>query len=241
MLGKIGRHLRGRLVVGIFVIFPVAITYILLRWVFLKTDNLLQPVLIEFIGTEIKGLGLVTLIVIIYILGLIMSLRIGRRIIRTLQAYLINVPVVGSLYGPAKQLVESFSGDSAAGFKRVVVVEYPKVDTWMIGFLTGISNLEPGTTMGIVYLPTAPTPNSGWVAMIPIQQVYDTSMSVSEAMTMVLSGGISSPLEISLTAMDPSEADAFLDEGGRAATQQFNANSGVFNLPGIRSDDNQQP
>ena len=147
---------------------------------------------------EIKGLGLVSLIIIMYFLGLIMSLRIGRRIIRTFQAYLINVPVIGTLYGPAKQLVESFSGDSAAGFKRVVVVEYPKADTWMIGFLTGISEVNPGTTMGVVYLPTAPTPNSGWVAMIPIQQIYDTSMSVSEAMTMVLSGGISSPLELRL-------------------------------------------
>jgi uncharacterized membrane protein len=104
----------------------------------------------------------------------------------------------------------------------------------MIGFLTGISEVNPGTTMGVVYLPTAPTPNSGWVAMIPIQQIYDTSMSVSEAMTMVLSGGISSSLGIALTAMDPSEASAFVEEGGRAATQQFNENSGVFNLPGIR-------
>jgi uncharacterized membrane protein len=233
-MGKIGRHLRGKLIVGLFVAFPIAITYILLRWVFIKTDNILQPFLISALGMEIKGLGLVSLIIIMYFLGLIMSLRIGRRIIRTFQAYLINVPVIGTLYGPAKQLVESFSGDSAAGFKRVVVVEYPKADTWMIGFLTGISEVNPGTTMGVVYLPTAPTPNSGWVAMIPIQQIYDTSMSVSEAMTMVLSGGISSPLGIALTAMDPSEASAFVEEGGRAATQQFNENSGVFNLPGIR-------
>ena len=238
---KIGRHLRGKLIVGLFVAFPIAITYILLRWVFIKTDNILQPFLIPALGMEIKGLGLVSLIIIMYLLGLIMSLRIGRRIIRTFQAYLINVPVIGTLYGPAKQLVESFSGDSAAGFKRVVVVEYPKADTWMIGFLTWNIRGEPGHDYGSRHYllpgttaPTAPTPNSGWVAMIPIQQIYDTSMSVSEAMTMVLSGGISSPLGIALTAMDPSEATAFVEEGGRAATQQFNENSGVFNLPGIR-------
>ena len=70
-------------------------------------------------------------------------------------------------------------------FKRVVVVEYPKQGTWMIGFLTGISNVVPGTTMGVIYLPTAPTPNSGWVAMVPIQNIYDTTMTVREAMSMV--------------------------------------------------------
>ena len=104
----------------------------------------------------------------------------------------------------------------------------------MIGFLTGISEVNPGTTMGVVYLPTAPTPNSGWVAMIPIQQIYDTSMSVSEAMTMVLSGGISSPWELRLRQWTRRRPRLSSRKGAGPATQQFNENSGVFNLPGIR-------
>ncbi len=228
MGSNLGRHLRSRLVLGLLVLIPVVITYVLIRWLFDKADSLLQPVFTESLGREIPGLGLVSLVVVVYVLGLVMSLHIGRRMISTIQGYLLNLPLVGNLYGPAKQLVESFSGESAAGFKRVVVVEYPKQGTWMIGFLTGVSKLVPGTTMGIVYLPTAPTPNSGWVAMIPLQQVFDTTMTVQEAMAMVLSGGISSPPSIDLTEMGDHEA-AVLEE---SAAQQRNVIPTEGGLPG---------
>lgn len=235
---KFGSHIRGTLIVGILILVPIAITYVLIVWVFNSIDGLLQPAIEPVIGREIPGLGLLALILLVYFMGLIWTKRIGRRMIRTLQHYLISVPVIGAVYGPARKLIESFSGDGAAGFKRVVVVEYPKQDTWMIGFLTGITNVAPGTMMGVLYLPTAPTPNSGWVAMIPIQQVYDTTMTVQEAMSMVLSGGISSPLQIDLKPMDPQEAIAFIEQGGVASTTpQVSADSGVFNLPFIRDKD----
>jgi|GEM_PF-409020 uncharacterized membrane protein len=237
---KMGVHIRGTLVVGVLILVPVAITYVLIVWVFNNIDGLLQPVIMRAIDREIPGLGLIALILIVYLLGLVWTKRIGRRMIRTLQHYLVSIPVIGAVYGPARKLIESFSGDGAAGFKRVVVVEYPKQDTWMIGFLTGITNVVPGTMMGVLYLPTAPTPNSGWVAMIPIQQIYDTTMTVQEAMSMVLSGGISSPLQIDLKPMDQQEAIAFIEQGGVApSTPQVSSDSGVFNLPfiGDKNDD----
>ena len=53
-----------------------------------------------------------------------------------------------------------------------------------------------GMSLGVVYIPTAPTPNSGWVAMVPEDDIFDTDLSVQDAMTMVLSGGIASPSSI---------------------------------------------
>ena len=238
---KMGAHIRGTLVVGVLILVPVAITYVLIELVFTNIDGLLQPAIVRAIDIEIPGLGLIALILIVYLLGLVWTKRIGRRMIRTLQHYLVSIPVIGAVYGPARKLIESFSGDGAAGFKRVVVVEYPKQDTWMVGFLTGITNVVPGTMMGVLYLPTAPTPNSGWVAMIPIQQIYDTTMTVQEAMSMVLSGGISSPLQIDLKPMDQKEAIAFIEQGGVAPSiPQVSSDSGVFNLPfiGDKIDDN---
>ena len=136
--------------------------------------------------------------------------------------------------------MDSMRGNSAAGFKRVVIVEFPRQGAWMVGFPTGITTVTPGTTMGVVYLPTAPMPQSGFVNLIPIQEIYDASMTVPEAMQMVLSGGISSPLEIGLKAMDPLEAMEYLDQGGMAGAQQVKPNSGIFNLPflpGARDND----
>ena len=234
-------HVSRSLVAGSFIFLPVAITYVLVRWVFDSIDGLLQPLVHEFLGRTIPGVGLVSLLFILYLLGLIWRKRLGQRVVRTLQQYLLRLPVVGSVYGPMKKLIESLSSDSTAGFKRVVVVEYPKQDTWMIGFLTSVCRVSTGTIMGVVYLPTAPMPNSGWVTMIPIEKVYDTAMSVQDAMSMVLSGGISSPPDIELTAMDARAATELLDLGGAGPQQQVNSEAEVFNLPFMGKQTNEEP
>ena len=232
---KLGGHLRGTLVAGVLILFPIAIVVGLLVWVFFKIEGwvqpALQPVIAPLIDRSIPGLGVIALLILIYLFGLIWRKRLGRRIIRTMQHYMVNVPIVGSIYGPARQLMESMQGNSTAGFKRVVIVEFPRQGAWMVGFLTGITTVTPGTTMGVVYLPTAPMPQSGFVNLIPIQEIYDASMTVPEAMQMVLSGGISSPLEIGLKAMDPMEAMSYIEQGGASGAQQVNPNSGVFNIP----------
>ena len=237
---KIARHVRATLIAGVLILVPIAITYVLLLWVFNSIDGLLAPVVDRSIGRHIPGLGLLVLLIIVYLLGLVWTKRLGRRSIRTLQLFLLKVPLIGAIYGPARKLIESFTGESTAGFKRVVVVEYPKQGTWMIGFLTGISNVVPGTTMGVIYLPTAPTPNSGWVAMVPIQNIYDTTMTVREAMSMVLSGGISSPVQIDLKPMDPMEVAEFATIGPPGSLPTIRPESGVFKLPfmGDRDDEN---
>ena len=246
--GRIGGHIRNALIAGALIAVPIAIAFVLIRWAFTTIDGLLRTpvrwVVERFVeipeNWQVPGLGLVALLIIVYILGLIWTKRLGRRTIRTMQHLLLKVPVIGAVYGPAKQLIESFTGEGSAGFKRVVVVEYPKQGTWMIGFLTGISDVVPGSTMGIIYLPTAPTPNSGWVAMVPVQNIYDTTMSVQEAMSMVLSGGIDSPTQINLKPMDPREAAEFVALGPEANAPKVSPESGVFNLPFIKGPDDKE-
>lgn len=227
---KLGAHVRSTLGAGGLILVPIAITYVLIAWLFGHIDGLLQPAIQAASGRVLPGLGLLGLLIIVYLLGLLWTRRVGRRIVRTVQHYLSFIPVVGTVYGPVRQLIESFTGDSATGFNRVVVVEYPKQDTWMIGFLTGMAQLTTGNTIGIVYVPTAPTPNSGWVAMIPVQQIYDTSLSVQEAMSMVLSAGISSPIQIEMRLMDLRDAAEFFEQRADP-TPQYSAESGVFELP----------
>ena len=214
---KLWGHIRTTLIEGMVILIPLAVTYYIVAWMFNAVDGVLKPAIERFAGLSIPGLGFIGLVIIAYLLGLAWRKRIGRRVIGALRQSILHIPVVGFIYGPARQLIDSFRGDSTAGFKRVVLVEYPKQGTWMVGFLTGITDVDPISTMGVVYLPTAPTPNSGWVAVIPVQDIYDTTISVQQAMQMVLSGGISSPLKINLKPMDPREAAAFLENGGVAA------------------------
>ena len=82
------------------------------------------------------------------------------------------MPVVGSLYSSARRLIESLAGtkDSSTGFKRVVMIEHPRKGMWCIGFLTSIVEISNTQTMATVYIPTAPTPNSGFVVMVPYKE-----------------------------------------------------------------------
>ena len=103
------------------------------------------------------------------------------------------MPIVGAVYCPARQLIDSFLGTSDTGFKRVVLIGYPKAGTWMIGFLTATTMTKDGETV-VIYVTTAPTPNSGWVGVVPTDGVHDVDMSVQQAMSMVSSGGIVTPM-----------------------------------------------
>ena len=192
-------HLRKVMIQGLIIVVPLAITFWVLRLVFNLMDGFLGPLIEDRIGRDLPGIGIVAILLLVYVAGQLWELsRLSRRMIEGIQKWLLSIPIVGAVYSPARQLIDSFSGTSETGFKRVVLIEYPKAGTWMIGFLTATTMTKDGE-MGVIYVPTAPTPNSGWVGVVPIDGVHDVDMSVQQAMSMVLSGGIVTPDEITTT------------------------------------------
>jgi uncharacterized membrane protein len=196
---RAGLHVRRTMVEGVLLLVPIVITFVILKWVWDFIDGVLRPSIETTTGVSFPGLGVAALLLLVYVAGLTWELDLGRRLLGSGQRVLMSLPIVKIVYAPARQLIQSFSGSGPSGFKRVVVIEYPRRGTWMLGFLTSITTAKDGVRMGVVYVPTAPTPNSGWVAILPIDEVYDTQMTVQDAMTMVLSGGIATPEEIAMT------------------------------------------
>jgi len=194
-------HTRRTMITGLLILVPVVITYLVLRLLFDFLDGVLQPAIRTALGFEIPGLGIISLLFLMYLAGLLAISVIGKQMIRFAQGMILKIPLIGVVYSSSRQLIESFSGTGSTGFKRVVMIEYPRADTWTVGFLTGMTTDEAGHPMGLVYIPTAPTPNSGWVAILPIQDIYDTDLSVSTAIRMVLSGGIVAPPQIRKSAL----------------------------------------
>lgn len=194
--GKIAGHFTKTLGAGLLLLVPVGITYFILKFLFDVVDGILQPAIDPLLGRHIPGLGAIIIVLLVYVAGLLGAFFVGKQLIRLVQGTLLRVPIINSVYSSAKQLIESFSGSSNTGFKRVVLIEYPRPGIWTVGFLTGVTKDEHGHPMAIVYIPTAPTPQSGWVAILPVIDVYDTEMSVQEAVRMVLSGGIVTPPQI---------------------------------------------
>ena len=191
--------IRNVFVQGLFVVVPIALAFWVLRFIYNIIEGIAGNRINEWIdstwGFRIPGIGILLMIIIVFIVGLLLQGRPGRWFVKGFQALLMRIPIVKAIYGPAQQLFDSFTGKSDSGFKRVVIIEYPKAGTWMIGFLTATTFVD-GKEMGVVYVATAPTPNSGWVAVVPIEEVYDIDMSVGDAMNLIFSGGIKAPSHV---------------------------------------------
>jgi len=196
VLAKFSKHLRRVFAAGLLILIPVVITYLVLKILFDAIDGVLNPTIVGLTKREIPGLGLIALIVLIYLSGLLSANLLGRKLIGFSQSLLLRTPIVRAIYSSARLLIESFSGSSTTGFKRVVMIEHPRKGIWSIGFLTGMTKNERDQQLAIVYIPTAPTPNSGFVALLPLKEVRDTDLSVQTAISLVLSGGISTPAKI---------------------------------------------
>jgi uncharacterized membrane protein len=208
ILARLTTRLRATTIAGFLLLVPLVLTVLILRFLFNVVDGILQPAvepvvrdLLSKLGIEMSvlpGLGVLALVVLIYVAGVFAESVVARSLIRRVQNILNRTPLVGTIYTASSRLFASFGGSwegqaERTGFRKVVTVEYPRANSWTIGFLTGTTLNEHGDRYGVVYIPTAPMPNSGWVAILPIEDVYDTNLSVQEAMSFVLSGGILAP------------------------------------------------
>jgi uncharacterized membrane protein len=201
---KIVNSIKKYIVTGLLFLLPIAITYAVLQFLFNTIDGVVQPSLQRLLNHLYPGLGnkvvpgsgIIILVIFVYLAGILGSNIMGRWLGKFIQKFFLRVPIVSVIYSTAKQLIESFAGEGSTGFKRVVIFEYPRIGCWTIGFLTNFTKDENDKLMALVYIPTAPTPNSGWLSIVPAEDIYDTDLSVQEAMRMVLSGGTVAPLQL---------------------------------------------
>ncbi|MBM3924430.1 MAG: DUF502 domain-containing protein [SAR202 cluster bacterium] len=189
-VGRMGNHIRERMVSGLLVILPLAATYLVLKFVFDLIDPNLRKIIERIFGRDIPGVGLVLFFIIIYLAGVIASYVIGRRIIDFGHHLADLIPIVRPIYRTARQTVDALSNAQGSfRYSRVVMVEWPRQGLKTIGFVTA-SYVDPGNRpMTVVYIPNSPLPNSGWIAVLPEEEVTHTNLSVDEAMRMVLSAG----------------------------------------------------
>jgi uncharacterized membrane protein len=174
-------------VTGLIVVLPLLITWWLLALLFHTLDGLVAPLIEALVKRPLPGLGLLLTLLAIFLVGLLASNIIGARIVRAFERFLLRVPLVRAIFGPAKQLFHGLGGDDTAD-REVVALEFPRPGLYMIGFVTGRS--AQGVT---VFLPTAPNPTSGFLVICEARQVTPLSLPFDEAMQMIVSGGFVGP------------------------------------------------
>ncbi len=183
--------LRRSLIAGFVVIVPLVISVAACVWLFQLIDGVMGPLYVRWIGREIPGLGLATLLLLVVAVGVLATNVLGGRLLRRGEAWLMKLPVFRGIYSPVKQLVEAFSPNNQLGFKRVVLVDDPKRGL-VLGFLTKEFTIEGQDDAGVhvaVYVPTNHV-YFGDVHIYPRAVVSFPSLTVQEGLQVFLTGGM---------------------------------------------------
>ena len=194
---------RNAFLSGMVLLAPLAVTWFVFSWLVDRVGGQFRPVFFFAVPEVLRdhpNLGLVwdilsTVIVLLLIalLGYVSRWVLTRYFTQLTERFINNIPGIGAVYRTVKQIVDTFSAQKRNVFEKVVMVEYPAPNSYVLGFLTNRANGEvQGRTeseMWTVFIPTTPNPTSGFLIFYPRKRVIEMDMSVSEAMKLIISGG----------------------------------------------------
>ena len=196
------KKLRTIIVAGLLVWIPLGLTIFVIK---LLIDLLGQTYLFippalrpeNLIGFEIPGIGVVVAIIVVLLTGLNTANYFGKRIVESWDAFLDRIPLVRSIYSPLKKFSELVLSDQTQSFSKVLLIEYPRKGIYSLCFQTskelGEVQNQSGEEMVCVYIPTTPNPTSGYIVLVPQNEVQELKMSVEDALKMIISLGVVVP------------------------------------------------
>jgi uncharacterized membrane protein len=186
--------LRRNFVTGFFVTVPLFISVAAIVWVFGVVDGLTTPLYDRVIGRRIPGLGTLSTVAAIVLVGAFARNVIGRRVLTRAEGWLLRVPVFRTVYAPVKQLIAAFSPDNESGFKRVVMVEDVRRG-YVLGFMTREFTLDRGSgpeALMAIYVPTNHL-YLGDIVICERARVSFPDISVEDGIRIFLTGGMALP------------------------------------------------
>jgi uncharacterized membrane protein len=190
-------RLRRYFITGLIVVLPFAVTLNVLLWALRVVDGLLGQFFVPLIGRQIPFLGLLTLVAVILVCGMLATNVLGRRVVEGFDRLMLRIPLARSIYSATKQLSDSLFLQRRAAFQRAVLIEWPRRGIYTVGFVTGQSVGEPQARTPErvlnVFVVTTPNPTTGFLVLVPEDQVIPLEMTVEDALKMVMSGGIVTP------------------------------------------------
>jgi uncharacterized membrane protein len=197
-----GKKVRSQFVAGLLIVVPVAASVLILVWLFNSIDHILAPIVRTIFGHNIPGVGFGATVILIYVAGIVATNIIGRRILTFGESLISRVPVFRYLYAGIRQIMESFAAPDKTGFMQVVLVEFPRPGLKSLGFVTNQYNNSKGEKVLSILIPTAPNPTSGFLEIVSEKDVIRTSLSVDDALKMVVSAGRITPDEVRANVQD---------------------------------------
>jgi len=194
--------LRRYLVAGLLIWVPLGVTLLIIAFLVDLMDQtlLLLPEAVRpdhLLGFRIPGLGIVLTAAVVIGTGVVVTNLFGQQLFEWGERLLDRIPLVRTIYSSAKKLTHSIFSGSGKSFRKVVLVEYPRKDMWSLAFLTGDGAPEVNTRMGrqmvSVFIPTTPNPTSGFMLLVPREDVIELDMPIDDGFKMIISVGVVVP------------------------------------------------
>ena len=193
-MSPVAAWFRRTFVTGFFVVVPLVVSVVAIVWLFRWADGLTSGIE-QYLGlAHIRGLGIVSTVVIVLGAGALATNVIGRRLLERGDQILMSVPLFRTVYSPVKQLITAFSPESEAGFKRMVLVQDP-TRGFLLGFLTKEFDVDRGNgpeTFLAVYVPTNHLYLGDILVCEPGRCLFP-DMTVQEGVRVFLTGGMGLP------------------------------------------------
>ena len=183
---------------GLITLLPLLVTIWLLWFMFSFLDGILGNIIALFVGHPLPGLGFLITILLIFKTGYFATHIFGARVFELGEQILFRVPIVKSIYISAKQINDVlFIHKGTEEFRRACLLEYPRKGIYSMGFVTSdaAEEVEKKTKNKLIniFIPNTPTPATGFLIMVPAQEVILLDMKTEEAFKYIVSGGVLKP------------------------------------------------
>ncbi len=209
-------HVQRYLLTGILTVFPLWLTWVVFEFVLRQLGNFSLPLLDALFERAARtmplfgfvldvqwlryGLAVIVTLVSLYLLGWAANRVVGKRLLALMDGLLARIPLVQSIYGGTKKLLAALQ-TKPSGANRVVLIDFPHRRMKAIGFVTRtLREAGTGRELAAVYVPTTPNPTSGYLEIVPVEELVPTDWTVDQAMAFIISGGAVSPDNVPFTA-----------------------------------------
>jgi uncharacterized membrane protein len=191
--------LRRYLIAGLLIWVPLGITVFVIRVMVGLMDQTILLIPPQWrpealLGFNIPGLGVVLVLVIVLLTGMIVANILGRKLVGLWDAILSRIPLVRTIHSAVKQVMETILNSGSKSFRKVMLIEYPRKGVWTLAFQTGEVAGEIRDKTGVpvvtVFVPTTPNPTSGFVIIVPKEELIELDMPVEEGLKLIMSLGV---------------------------------------------------
>tara|TARA_A100001037_G_C15153363_1_gene641305 strand:- start:6675 stop:7298 length:624 start_codon:yes stop_codon:yes gene_type:complete len=188
---KLLAHFKTTIGSGLLALIPIGFTLVILKFLFDMIDpgvkNLLNLV---YETPNIPGIGIITSLICVYITGLLAKNILGDRVMKKLHDAIEKIPGIKSIYSSARSAIEVVSNSHDPDYHSVVLIDFPRPGTKVLGLMTADLGIISGKPSAAIYVPTTPLPSSGYLLIVPNDEITFTELTVEDAMQVIISGGL---------------------------------------------------